>query len=1472
MQAVIDELSQQSVPDGAGPADQPADDGDIGPGGNDDDDAAEVAAVINANAAANADQQGNTDWKLASWNVNGLGTATADIANVLRRQRPDVLALQDIKIRPTDAPPRKYTRHAVVPGENDVGAGDADGGHGYVRSGGLALYVHKRWTATTLRTQLGRHVEEQWVALAPREDSTHPCIVVGNVYIRPGLPDAEQAQQEITELCAAANAYQGEYDNVVLCGDLNADHPSHATGTRVRNTTALRAVCNQAGLVPLRLQAAAQGRVAEAWTYSRKQTAAPTELDMDQAAANGWVLDVDAEGPPQMYRMQTSWLDHVLVTPALTNMEEMVHAGELDEFDVDHVPLALTPHVCTPGVPTPDHRPIMVRIPSTAVRAAGLPAYSTARKLRLSAMDRSDEIKQQAYDAMRGVAEDFYGRLQHVVCGVPAHRVLSPAGLSQDQLSTHREQLFADGREYNTNALNDLVVDLQRTLWDRLAVVLGTTTTDSHFSAIWWNDDLQQLFDQVHDAGRRYRRAINRVRAIGAGAVHPLFPPAALVDAIVEASRAHTAYKTARRAFSHATRRAKTKSFKEYMSTLDIDADEAHGQRLHMDKSRWSRWHATKRTGMDKDNMELPLDVAATHLSQLGRVDQQVDANLRNTPIQALRATYEDAAQHGNDDTPPSDDLWFPAAPTAGDAPAELMMLDTPITAAEVDRALVITPGRKAPGLTGLYGAVWKMFGRGSVTGLELMRAIFQVSAQTGVFPDSLKLGCCTFLHKKGDRADPGNYRTITLLPVLGKIYEKVLAQRLTYALRRRELAGRPVIEGFQFGFRPTRSCQEAMMWLEAARQTANGAGRPLYAIGIDLRKAFDSISHAGLVKALEASNAGPRTVRLVSDWLARRKVRPDVDGTGELVDMCRGIPQGSVWSPTLFDVCFAELSRCWRHSGVRVQYGVGEDQVVRVGGLSFADDCIVLSDDIDELRGVWQRIQACVPLWGLSIAPRKCEAIAFVPDAYTAAQANEARARMASFYVGEEENDASRVPACRTITYLGNTVHERLSTPVDYSDRVRTAMARSAWCTSAFRAYTVPLRGLAMFKSAVLPAVQYGLEFLHSTPLGEGHRLQVAVNNGIRHVTGSFTSTHARVLRALTGVLSVRHLYHMGVMQLCARLVHSPYRLTRMLVRTQLARPTLPLFTRWRRTLALWGEGNHALAPLKYISLYQYCAGQQAAPMPPQQMVTSVAMAPAAAQVFDTLADTRVPVDPTRATDEVANIAADAEERLNEDAYAWWKAHVVRPFFHAAEDAAYAAYCEERVGTSHQVQQVWQRVGHRRVQLHDLFWTGRNARWLLTLTMDDAVPRDQVEAGTYRPCPHCGADGTTRHLFVECAGPAAPVVGPLPLAARRAELLQRWGMTEDDLLAGGGTATNRSAEVAARQRRQRLEAVGYFARRVARLRRMGNDGTAAVRMAAAAAMNDVDEDAWAATLAGAGAAGAGPAGDGDEEDGEPAA
>ena len=173
----------------------------------------------------------------------------------------------------------------------------------------------------------------------------------------------------------------------------------------------------------------------------------------------------------------------------------------------------------------------------------------------------------------------------------------------------------------------------------------------------------------------------------------------------------------------------------------------------------------------------------------------------------------------------------------------------------------------------------------------------FNYCIDTGEFPQEFRNADIIPVHKKNEKSDKTNYRPISILPNLSKIYEKLIYDQLYDYFDK-------ILLPSQFGFRKGYSSQNCLLaMLENFKKFADD-GNEFGALLIDLSKAFDCIDDKLLIAKLFCYRVSPSALNLIHSYLPNGTQTIKINNSfsrGSSIEY--GVPQGSVLGPLLFNI-----------------------------------------------------------------------------------------------------------------------------------------------------------------------------------------------------------------------------------------------------------------------------------------------------------------------------------------------------------------------------------------------------------------------------------------------------------------------------------------------------------------------------------------------------------------------------------------
>nr|KAG5705334.1 hypothetical protein BaRGS_011106 [Batillaria attramentaria] len=357
----------------------------------------------------------------------------------------------------------------------------------------------------------------------------------------------------------------------------------------------------------------------------------------------------------------------------------------------------------------------------------------------------------------------------------------------------------------------------------------------------------------------------------------------------------------------------------------------------------------------------------------------------------------------------------------------------------------------------------------------DILLSIWEEEEMLDDFRDALIV---SLYKNKGSKADCGNYRGISLLSIAGKIFARVILNRLI------DVSELNLPEA-QCGFRPGRSTVDMIFVLRQLQEKCTEQNMPLFSVFIDLTKAFDTVNRKALWTVLERIGCPQKFVKVIQlfhDGMTGQVLSSGNGGVTEAFEISNGVKQGCVLAPVLFNVFFTcMLSHAVRglEKGVFIRYRL-DGSLFDLRRLTaktkcskdllqealFADDCALVAHDQSDLQVMLDRFSEASKLFGLTISLGKTEVL-HQPAPHTNPPAP-------SISI-----DGTQLSNVESFKYLGSTISCDGSLDKEIDARIsKASQALGRLRNTVFNQHNIRLSTkLKVYNAVVLPSLLYGCE-----------------------------------------------------------------------------------------------------------------------------------------------------------------------------------------------------------------------------------------------------------------------------------------------------------------------------------------------------------------------------------------------------------
>lgn len=374
------------------------------------------------------------------------------------------------------------------------------------------------------------------------------------------------------------------------------------------------------------------------------------------------------------------------------------------------------------------------------------------------------------------------------------------------------------------------------------------------------------------------------------------------------------------------------------------------------------------------------------------------------------------------------------------------------INSQEVQNAIDLLKRGKAAGHDGITSEMLKNLGAKSIEKLTLL---FNKMYTEKRIPKKWELGIILPLHKKGDNRDCSNYRGITILSTVLKVYERILENRLKSIIETQ-------LEESQSAFRKGRSVQDHIFTLRQLIEKNNKSN--IYVAFLDIQKAFDSVPRQKIWISLQQRGIDQGLIGAIRSIYknTRNYVRTGNLHSEEFITK-EGLRQGGVLSPTLFNVIMDDAIKEVKDHVKKLNVGYRNMEQIQIAECAFADDLVVFAKNEKDLQNnldIWEK---ALEVRNLKINVEKTKVMVIGPD---------------SSKLNIQLNKKS-VQQVGTFKYLGVNVHRDGKMDAEINARIESALKLYYALSNTFiRKKEISKKTkMTVYKTVFKPVLTYGSE-----------------------------------------------------------------------------------------------------------------------------------------------------------------------------------------------------------------------------------------------------------------------------------------------------------------------------------------------------------------------------------------------------------
>ena len=413
---------------------------------------------------------------------------------------------------------------------------------------------------------------------------------------------------------------------------------------------------------------------------------------------------------------------------------------------------------------------------------------------------------------------------------------------------------------------------------------------------------------------------------------------------------------------------------------------------------------------------------------------------------------------------------------------------------------------------------------------MEIITEFFNIILDTGLIPDEWCMAIIVPIFKKGDVRNPDNYRGISLLSCMCKLFTTALNVRLTAYADEEGLIGEE-----QAGFRSGYSTADHIFTLHAIIELYKAASKRLYCAFVDYKKAFDMVDRTALWAKLLDLGVDGKLMRVIVNLY--QKAKAVVRVCGRLTDSfpCNiGVRQGESLSPLLFALFLRDLNGyiATRYEGIPsladqlLEIAQDDDELelyISLFILLYADDTIIMAESADELQRALNALHEYCSEFKLEVNLVKTKVVIFAArrvDDYPAFLFGHGLVKVVDEYV-----------------YLGVTFHRTGN--FKYTIQRQISQANRAMNSLMWRSSNLNLPNdaiLDLYSKTVIPVVTYGSEVWGHADL---EAAEIFHRKCLKRILGVGDATTSNLVYGETGMAPLTVLIGQKMVSFWLKIIH---------------------------------------------------------------------------------------------------------------------------------------------------------------------------------------------------------------------------------------------------------------------------------------------------------------------------------------------